>query len=119
MNECMKIGRLDKTAVEVLSGKKKAQQKPLRVALEVYEATPVFIPVDITEDVVKSVAQNLSGTVGPSGTDLLALQGWLLKFGDHSRKLCVNVKYFVDCILKKLTMGRLSGIYLWLPDCIG
>ena len=66
-----------------------------------YEATPVFIPVDITEDVVELVVQKLSGSIGPSGTDLEDLQGWLLKFWDHSRKLCVIVKYFVDCLAQK------------------
>ena len=35
---------------------KSTREKPLGVALEVYEATPVFSPVDITEDVVETVA---------------------------------------------------------------
>ena len=35
---------------------KSAQDTLLGVALEVYETTPVFIPVDITEDVVKTVS---------------------------------------------------------------
>ena len=39
----------------------------LGVALEVYEETPVFIPMDITEEVVKSVAQKLSVSAGPGG----------------------------------------------------
>ena len=71
-----------------------------------------FIPVDITEDVVESVARKVSGISGPSGTDSEALQGWLLKFGDHNIIFSVNVRYFVDCLAKKTTMGRLSGIYV-------
>ena len=39
----------------------------------------------ITEDVVESVALKVSGSAWPSRTDIEALQGWLLKFGDHSR----------------------------------
>ena len=35
---------------------KSAQETLLGVALEVYEATPVFIPVNIIEDVVETVA---------------------------------------------------------------
>ena len=35
---------------------KSAQETLLDVALEVYEATTGFIPVDITEDVVETVA---------------------------------------------------------------
>ena len=40
-----------------------------------YEATPVFIPMDITEDVVESVARNLSGSAVASEMDIEALQG--------------------------------------------
>ena len=43
--------------------------------LEVYEATPVFIPMDITEDVVNSVARKLSGSAVASEMDLEELQG--------------------------------------------
>ena len=39
-----------------------------------YEETPIFIPVDITEGVVKLVVQKLLGSVGPGGIDLVALQ---------------------------------------------
>ena len=73
--------------------------------LEVYEATPVFIPIDITEDVVESVARKLSGSAVASGMDIEALQGWLVKLGDHSRKLCANVKSFVDSLSKKSHHG--------------
>ena len=55
---------------------------------------PIFILVDITEKVVESVAQKLSWSIGPSGTYLEALQGWILKFGDHSKKLRINVEFF-------------------------
>ena len=37
-----------------------SREKTLGIALEAYEATPVFIPVDNTEEVVESVAKNLS-----------------------------------------------------------
>ena len=48
--------------------------------LEVYDETTIFIPVEIMEDVVGSVAQKLSRNLVPVNTDLEALQGWLLKF---------------------------------------
>ena len=83
--------------------------------MKVYEATPVFIPVEITEDVVDSVAQKLSRRAGSSGMDSEALQGWLLKFGDHSRKLCVNVKYFVNYLTEKTYYETPIG-YLCLVD---
>ena len=65
-----KLGVMDKTVAEVLAGKNLHGKKPLGVALEVYEATPVFISVDITEEVVKPVAQKKQGGAGTGGTDL-------------------------------------------------
>ena len=61
-------------------------RKKIGTKLELYKATPEFIPVDITEDVVKLVKQKLSGSAGPGGTDLEALQEWLLKFEYHGNK---------------------------------
>ena len=55
----------------------------------------VFIPVDIMESVVKSVARKLYGIIGTGGIDSEALQGWLLKFWYHRKKLCVSVESFV------------------------
>ena len=51
--------------------------------------------MEITENVVNSVTRELLGIAGPGGTDLEALHGWLLKFGDHSIKLRIIVEYFV------------------------
>ena len=63
---------------------------------EVYEETPVFILMDITEDVVESVVHKLLGGSGLSGMDSEALQVWLLKFGYHGKTNFVAVEYFVD-----------------------
>ena len=49
--------------------------------MEVYEVTHVLIPVYITEDVVESVAQKLSGSAGPSRTDIEAFIEELLVVG--------------------------------------
>ena len=59
---------------------------------------PVFIPVDIMKDVVELVMRNCLGSAGPGDMDLEDLQGWLLNFGDHSKKLRISVEYFVDWI---------------------
>ena len=80
--------------------------------LEVYTATPFFIHVDIAEEVVKSVAQKLSGSAGPSGTDLEALQGWLLKFGYHIRKLHVSVVSFVESLASKIPPWTAYRIFM-------
>ena len=45
---------------------------------------------------MKLVAQKLSRNLGPCGTDLEALQGWILKSGEDSKKLCISVEIFVD-----------------------
>ena len=86
----------DKTVTELLSGKHTPEGKNFGTTLEAYKATYIFIPVDITEDVVKSVARNFSVSTGPSVTYLEALHGWLLKFGYHIKKLCISVEYFMD-----------------------
>ena len=41
--------------------------------LETYGETPIFIPVDVTEEAVESVAEKLLGSSGPVGKDLESL----------------------------------------------
>ena len=69
--------------------------------LEVYEEIPISIHVDITQDVVKLVAQKLSGSSGPGGTDLEDLYRWFLKFGEGRKKLRISVEIFVDQLTNK------------------
>ena len=64
--------------------------------LEVYDEIPISIHVDITQDVVKLVAQKLSGSSGPGGTDLEDLYRWFLKFGEGRKKPRISVEIFVD-----------------------
>ena len=54
---------------------------------ETYEATPQAIPLEITAEVVEAVASKLSGAAGRGGTDAVALQNWLLRFGSESEQL--------------------------------
>ena len=79
-------GFTEKTVAEVLAGKHPAEMKPLCYMMEAYKETPVFVTIDITEDVFELVARKISGSAGPGCTDSEALQGWLLKFRDHSKK---------------------------------
>ena len=71
---------IDKTIAFVLAGGNPHEKIPTCSTVEAYDKTPVFISVGITEDVVKLVACKLLGGSSPGGTDLDALQGWLLKF---------------------------------------
>ena len=42
------------------------------------------------------VARKLPGSYGPGGTDLEALQVWLLKFGEDSTRLYTSAETFVN-----------------------
>jgi hypothetical protein len=44
-----------------------------------------FVDVDITEDVVETVARRLSGSTGAGGVDAQAVSHWLLQFGKMSQ----------------------------------
>ena len=57
--------------------------------------------MDITEDAVESIGRKLSGSAGPGGTYSEALQGWLLKFGDYSKKNRISVESFVDWLVNQ------------------
>ena len=83
--ETEKMGVTDKTVVEILAGKNPTERKPHFYTLEVYAEITIYIPVDIMGDVVKLVARKLLGISGHGGTDLEALQGWLLKLGDDRK----------------------------------
>ena len=85
---------MDETVASVLAIKHPHESPPPRSTLEVYKKMPVFIPVDITEDVVELVARRLSGSLGHGGTESEALQVWLLKSGEDSKKLCTSVVVF-------------------------
>ena len=59
-----------------------------------YNKTPIFILVDIMEDVVNLVARKLLGSSGTSGTDLKYLQGWLLKVGEEIKNVLSVLEFF-------------------------
>ena len=77
--------------------------------LETYEETPIFIPVDITEEAVESVARKLLGISRPGGTDSEAIQGRLMKFGEYSTILRTSVEIFLDWLA--------NGIPPWAAYC--
>ena len=72
------------------------ERKPHFSTLESYEEMPIFIPVDIMDDMVKLVVRKLSGSAGIGGMDSEALQFWLQKFGDTSKTLRIIVEYFAE-----------------------
>ena len=90
--------------------KNPSKNVPSCATLETYEETPIFIPVDITEEAVELVARKLSGSSIPGGTDSEALQGWLLKFGEDSTRLL----YSVETVLGWLS----NGIPPWAAYCV-
>ena len=91
------MGVMEETVATVLAKISAQKTSPLLYAGVVQQNT-FFIPVDISEYVVKSVVQKLSGSSGPVSTDSEALQEWLLKFIEDSKKLRISIEIFVDLI---------------------
>ena len=60
--------------------------------LETYEETHIFIPVNITEEAVESVARKLLESFGPGSMDSEAIQGWLLKVGKDGTIIRTSVE---------------------------
>ena len=83
---------INKTAALLFSGKYPHENNSSCATLETYDRTPIFITVYITEDAVKSVARKLWGGSGPGGTNLEALQEWVLKFGEDRKILSTIVE---------------------------
>ena len=52
-----RTGTINKTVAYVLEVRHPSETIPSCATLETYEETPIFIPVDITEEAVESVAQ--------------------------------------------------------------
>ena len=90
---------------------------PRCYTLEVYDETPIFITMDITEDVVELVTEKLSGSSGTGVTDSEDLQRWLLKSGEDIKILFTSVEIIVDWISHKYTLGSLQVIYICPPYC--
>ena len=92
-----KTGVTEKTVATAKVKKICAENFPLFYAKGV-QKMPIFIPMDITEDVVNLVAQKPSDNSGPGGTDSEDLQRWILKFREDIKKLRIHVEMFVEWI---------------------
>ena len=77
---------MGETIPSVLAGKHLHEKNPTRSMLEAYNKTPIFITVEVMEDVVELVVRKLLGGLDPRGTDSEALQGWILKFREERKK---------------------------------
>ena len=91
---------MDETAASFLVGKHPHKPPPCST-LVVYDKMPIFIPVDIMEDVVELVVRKIFGSSVPGGTDSEALQGCLLKVWEDRKKLSLSVEIFVYWIANK------------------
>ena len=103
------IGTINKTVASVLDGKCPSKTITSCTTLETYEKTPIFIPINITEESVEYVARKRLGSSGLGGTGSEALQGWLLKFGDDSTRLRTIFGNLVDWLA--------NGSSLWATYC--
>ena len=83
---------INETVESVLTGKPPHKTITSCYTLEEYNEMHVFLPVDVIEDVVKSIAQKCLGSLGHGGTESEALQGWPSKFRKDIKILCTRVK---------------------------
>ena len=94
-----KTGVTEETVKAVLAGKHPPPKISYCYTLEVYNKTPIFIPVDITEDVVESVAQKLLVSFGTIDTDWEAISLWLRERISTLHTLCFGLnKYIITCV---------------------
>ena len=63
------MSTINEIVTSVLAGKRLHKRTLSCYTLETYNETTIFIPVDITEDVVELITRKLSGSSGPGGTD--------------------------------------------------
>ena len=83
--------------MEVLHTKHPEARTPTAASLDCYTGRPPELtPVDITDDMVMTVARRLLGGAGPGGTDSVALQHWILRFGAASAEMSLIVGDFVE-----------------------
>ena len=113
-------GTINNNVESVLEVKHLHKTNPSCVRFKTYNETPIFIPVDITEDEVKSLTQKLWGSYGSGGTDSEALQGWILKFGEDRKRLCSSVEIFIYWIANKNLYWKAYCAFMYgcliLPD---
>ena len=89
------MGTINETVTSFFEREKSSETIPSYDMLETYEKTPIFTTINIMEESVESVAQKFPVSTGPGGTDLDALQGWLLKFGEGGTRLRTSVETFL------------------------
>ena len=88
--------------------------------MEKYDILLDLVEIDITANTVESVAQRLSDSADPGGTDAAFLQYWLLRFGRASAEFRKAVAEFVRwksnnnprpwAAYRALRAGRLVGL---------
>ena len=54
------------------------------------------IPVNVSSDIIESVATRLTGAAGPDGVDSVDLKHWLLRFGKESEALRQELAHWTD-----------------------
>ena len=82
-----KHGRTNGTVFEEFNNKHPEPRENVEDAFMECEDLPVFEDVDVTEEHVKKGAHMIRGSAGPSGTDSENWSNFLLRYGDHSKRL--------------------------------
>ena len=71
-------------------------ENPVCAACEKYGEVPETVPLNFTEDGVKSVASKFSSTAGALGAEAIELRNWLLRCRCASEDLRVVVARLAD-----------------------
>ena len=64
--------------------------------MEVYEKILIFIPIDITKDVVRLVVRKLLGSSYTGITNSEDPHGWLIKFGEAIKNFVLAMEFLLD-----------------------
>eukprot|EP00957_Ditylum_brightwellii_P018604 1397729-Ditylum_brightwellii.AAC.1 len=84
MDHCTKTGE---PVIDVLQSKHPETSEPLLLVLKKFPKLPAFQDVNVTAEVIETVAPRMSGAAGPDGVDTTTIQDWILQYGQNSKML--------------------------------
>ena len=82
-----KSGVMDKTVFKVFKDKHPEPRTVDENAFIHCDDLPVLVDVDVTSGYIEKVARKIRGSAGPSGTDSDNWSNFLLRYGNHSKRL--------------------------------
>lgn len=84
--------------IDILKGKHPEARIPVVEHFDAYENEPNSMGIFCYEEDVANQASQLSGATSPSGVDAVPSRSWLVRYGEHSEKLRVEMTKWVVLI---------------------